>query len=125
MPYSPVRPDEDPDDSFGSNQIVEPLAGNPDSDAGKGEDESMRVPFFLRPTTLFVFSASLMTIGLALGILAWYSVQHRGICAAGDRQYYAWTYGPTAGKYYRLRDFQDAVSHSSSFHSIFSVLESD
>lgn len=98
MPYSSVRSDEDSDGSFGFNQIIEPLASSPDRNTDQGEDGSMWVPFFLRPTTLLAFSASLMTIGLSLGILAWYSGQNQGICAAGDRQYYAWTYGPTAGE---------------------------
>lgn len=50
----------------------------------------------LRRSTFISFAATLVVLIITLGILNLYSNRNNGICTAGERQHYVWTYLPTA-----------------------------
>lgn len=66
-----------------------------------GGDQKLWTPFFLRRSVLGIFLALFIAILASLVTLFIYTERQGkslGIETPGERFYYLWTYGPTAGK---------------------------
>lgn len=81
--YSPVAKEEDGDKEH------------------KGIGRNLWAPFFLRRPIMIVFLVSFLSIlGTLIALYVYTERQYRslGITTHGNKYYYLWTYGPTAGK---------------------------
>lgn len=79
-----------------------PVAKEEDGDKEhKGIGRNLWAPFFLRRPIMIVFLVSFLSIlGTLIALYVYTERQHRsqGITTDGNKYYYLWTYGPTAGK---------------------------
>ena len=67
-------------------------------ESGGGEERSMWNPFWLWRTTLIGFILVFVLLVIALIILYLFSNLHHGLSTQIPRNYYSWTYVPTAGE---------------------------
>lgn len=55
-------------------------------------------PFYLRRGALQGFVVLFVSLMVALAALYGYSLLHQGLSSASQKEFYLWTYGPTAGQ---------------------------
>jgi hypothetical protein len=57
------------------------------------------IPFYLRRAVLLGFVVLFVSLIVTLAALYGYSQNHQGLSIADEKDYYLWTYGPTAGQF--------------------------
>lgn len=93
-----ILPENEDAHPVGKDQAyLAPTSGVDDFDHNKLHRPLLWSPPILRSFSLIIFGVLFATMLVALEILRHFSKKNTGIAQAKARDYYLWTYGPTAG----------------------------